>query len=66
MTADLNRLLPVSMRQRPQLWAIGSREEVNHMINELCASGFAPDRARFTPIVPMPFAEGRYMSILMR
>ena len=66
MTTELNELLPVSSAEKAQVWIIGSREQVNHLINEFYVKNIANDRAKFTPIVPAPFAAGKYMSVLVR
>jgi hypothetical protein len=66
MTTELNELLPVSPAEKAQVWIIGTREQVNHLINEFYVKKIATDRAKFTPIVPAPFAAGKYMSVLVR
>jgi hypothetical protein len=66
MTTELNELLPVSPAEKPQVWIIGTREQVNHLINEFYVKKIATDRAKFTPIVPAPFAAGKFMSVLER
>ena len=66
MTTELNELLPVSPAEKAQVWIIGSREQVNHLINEFYVKNIANDRAKFTPVVPAPFAAGKYMSVLVR
>jgi hypothetical protein len=66
MTTEFNELLPVSPAEKPQVWIIGSREQVNHLINEFCVKKITTDRAKFTPIVPAPFIPGKYMSVLVR
>jgi hypothetical protein len=66
MITELNELLPVSPAEKPQVWIIGTREQVNHLINEFYVKKIATDRAKFTPIVPAPFAAGKYMSVLVR
>ena len=66
MTTELNELLPVSPAEKPQVWIIGSRDQVNHLINEFYVKQIANDRAKFTPVVPAPFAAGKYMSVLVR
>ena len=66
MTTELNELLPVSPAEKAQVWIIGSREQVNHLINEFYVKQIANDRIKFTPIVPAPFAAGKYMSVLVR
>jgi hypothetical protein len=66
MTTEFNELLPVSPAEKPQVWIIGTREQVNHLINEFYVKKIATDRAKFTPIVPAPFAVGKYMTVLVR
>jgi hypothetical protein len=66
MTTELNELLPVSPAEKPQVWIIGSRDQVNHLINEFYVKKLTSDRAKFTPIIPAPFAAGKYMSVLVR
>ena len=66
MTTEFNELLPLSHDDKPQIWIIGTREQVIHTMNELYVKRVALDRAQFTPIVPAPFATGKYMSLLVR
>jgi hypothetical protein len=66
MTGELNNSLPVQTDDRAQVWIIGSREQVNHLINEFYVKRIATDRVQFTPIVPAPFATGKYMAVLVR
>ena len=66
MTTELNELLPVSPAEKAQVWIIGSRAQVNHLINEFYVKQIANDRAKFTPVVLAPFAAGKYMSVLVR
>jgi hypothetical protein len=74
MTTEFNELLPVSHDDRAQIWIIGSREQVNHLINECYVRKLASDfpsetlreRVQFTPIVPAPFSPGKFMSVLIR
>jgi hypothetical protein len=66
MTTEFNELLPVSPEDKAQIWIIGSRDQVNHLINECYVRKLASDRVQFTPIVPAPFAMGKYMSVLVR
>ena len=74
MTTEFNELLPTSHEDKAQIWIIGSREQVNHLINEFYVRNLANDfpsetlreRIKFTPIVPAPFAVGKYMSVLIR
>jgi hypothetical protein len=39
---------------------------VNHQINEFYVKQIATDRVQFTPIVPAPFARGKFVSVLER
>ncbi len=70
MTTEFNELLPDSLGDRSaektQIWIIGSREQVQHTINEFYVKQIANDRVKFTPIVPAPFSAGKYMSVLVR
>jgi hypothetical protein len=66
MTSEFNESLPVSHDDRAQIWIIGSREQVNHLINECYVRKLASDRVQFTPIVPAPFIPGKFMSVLVR
>jgi hypothetical protein len=66
MTTEFNELLPVSPAEKAQVWIIGSRDQVNHLINEFYVKKLTTDRAKFTPIIPAPFAAGKYMSVLVR
>ncbi len=66
MTSEFNELLPVSPAEKAQVWIIGTREQVLHLINEFYVKRIATDRIQFTPIVPAPFAEGKFMSVLVR
>ncbi len=49
-----------------QIWIIGTRDQVIHLMNELYVKKVATDRAQFTPIIPAPFSEGKVMSVLTR
>jgi hypothetical protein len=51
---------------KTQIWIIGSRDQVRHTMNEFCVKRIAPDRARFSPIIPAWFAPGKFMVILER
>ncbi len=66
MTSEFNELMSVSPVEKTQVWIIGSRDQVAHLINEFYVKRIATDRVQFTPIVPAPFAEGKYMSVLVR
>ena len=52
--------------ERAQLWIIGTRDQVIHLMNELYVRKVATDRVQFTPIIPAPFASGKYMTVLVR
>ena len=71
MTTELNDLLTVSPAEKGQIWLVGNRQQVIHLINECYIKKLTTDRARFTPIVqfssitPTLFATGRYLSILV-
>ena len=66
MTTEFNELLPVSHDDKAQIWIIGTREQVLHTMNELFVRRVATDRAQFTPIVPAPFSNGKFMALLVR
>jgi hypothetical protein len=66
MTTEFNKLLPVLVEEKAQIWLIGSREQVQQLIDECYVRKLALDRVKFTPIVPAPFAAGKYMSVLVR
>jgi alkanesulfonate monooxygenase SsuD/methylene tetrahydromethanopterin reductase-like flavin-dependent oxidoreductase (luciferase family) len=66
MTEEWNSELPDQETDRAQVWIIGSREQVKHLINEFYVKRIATDRVQFTPIVPAPFATGKYMAVLVR
>ncbi len=80
MSTEFNELLPVCREEQPptefssskdhgdktQIWIIGTREQVLHTINEFYVKQIANDRVKFTPIVPAPFAAGKYMTVLER
>ncbi len=66
MTSEFNERLTISPTDKAQVWIIGSRDQVAHLINEFYVKRIATDRVQFTPIVPAPFADGKYMSVLVR
>ncbi|MBD3884390.1 hypothetical protein IFO70_21850 [Phormidium tenue FACHB-886] len=66
MTTELNELLPFTWEGAAQIWIIGTREQVIHLMNEMTVRGMTNDRAKFTPIVPAPFAPSKYMTVLER
>ena len=65
MSTEFNERLPRSYGDRAQIWIVGTREQVNHIINEMHVRQMA-DRSQFSPLVPSPLAEGKYMSVLLR
>ncbi|WAL62011.1 hypothetical protein [Thermocoleostomius sinensis] len=66
MTGEWNTELRVQESDRVQIWIIGTRDQVIHQINEFYVRKIATDRVQFTPIVPAPFATGKYMTVLVR
>ena len=66
MTSEFNERLNLSPTEKAQVWIIGTREQVSHLIDEFYVRRIATDRVQFTPIFPVPFAEGKYMSVLVR
>ncbi len=66
MTSEFNELLSESLGDRAQVWIIGSRERVNHIISEMYVNQLITDRSQFSPMVPVPFAPGKFMSVMLR
>ncbi|MGG6297651.1 hypothetical protein ACQ4M4_24930 [Leptolyngbya sp. AN02str] len=66
MTSEFNELVPVPQPEKPQIWIIGTREQVVHIMNELVVKQVVHDRVKFTPIIPAPFANGKVMTVLVR
>ncbi len=66
MTSEFNELLPESLGDRAQVWIIGTREQVNHIISEMYVRQMITDRSQFSPLLPSPFSPGKYMSVLIR
>ena len=66
MTTEFNELLPVAHGDKAQVWIVGTRDQVIHLMNEFYVKKIASDRLKFTPIIPAPFATGKYMSVLVR
>ena len=66
MNSELSERLPVVQDDRAQVWIIGTRDQVVHMMNEFYVKRIATDRVQFTPIIPAPFATGKYMTVLVR
>ena len=65
MCTEFNELLREPHDDRAQIWIVGTREQVNHIINEMYVKRMA-DRVQFSPVIPAPFANGRYMTLLLR
>jgi hypothetical protein len=66
MTTEFNELLPVPPAEKVQIWIIGTQEQVTHTINEFYVKQIVSDRIHFMPIVPAPFARGKFMTVLER
>jgi hypothetical protein len=66
MSTEFNELLSNPHGDRAQVWIVGTREQVNHIINEMYVREMVTDRGQFSPLVPVPFAPGKYMSVLLR
>ncbi len=66
MTSEFNELLSESLGERAQVWIVGTREQVNHIISEMYVKEMITDRRQFSPLVPVPFAPGKFMSVLLR
>jgi dihydrofolate reductase len=66
MTTEFKELLSASPEEKAQIWLIGSREQVQQLIDECYVRKLALDRVQFTPIVPVPFIPGKFMSVLVR
>lgn len=66
MSAEFNESLPVFTDGYPQIWIIGTRDQVIHQMNDFYVRRIATDRVQFTPIIPAPFATGKYMTVLVR
>lgn len=61
-----NELLPVRAGDKAQIWIIGTRDQVIHLINEFYVKQIATDRVKFTPLIPAPFDPTKYMTVLER
>jgi len=66
MSTEFNELLSNPHGDRAQIWIVGTREQVNHSINEMCVKQITTDRSQFSPLLPVPFAPSKYMSVLLR
>jgi hypothetical protein len=49
-----------------QILIIGSREQVQHNINDFYIKRVITDRSQFSPVLPAPFASGKWMAMLLR
>ena len=58
MSTEFNELLQNSYTNQPQIWVVGSREQVNHIINEFYVKRVITDRNQFSPMIPAPLAPG--------
>ena len=66
MSTEFNELLREPHDDRAQIWIVGTREQVNHIISEMYVQRMITDRSHFSPLVPAPFSPGKYMSVLLR
>lgn len=66
MSTETNEGLPDAFEPKAEVWIIGTREQVQHIINELYVCRFITDRVLFSPIITAPFHPGKYMSVLGR
>jgi hypothetical protein len=71
MSTEFNELLHCSCGNQPhgdnpQIWVVGSREQVNHIINEFYVKQVISDRNQFSPMIPAPLSRGKYMTLLLR
>ena len=66
MSTEFNELLSNPHGDRTQIWIVGTRAQVNHTINEMYVKEMTTDRSQFSPLLPVPFAPGKFMSVLLR
>ncbi len=66
MTSEFNELLSESLGNQAQIWIVGRRAQVNHIISEMYVKEMITDRRQFSPLVPVPFAPGKFMSVMLR
>jgi hypothetical protein len=66
MSTEFNELLASPHGNRAQIWIVGTREQVNHIISEMYVKQMTNDRNQFSPLLPAPFANGQYMTLLLR
>lgn len=66
MSTEFIELLLVAFEEKGQIWIIGSRQWVNHQMNDFYVKRLVLDRVQFMPIIPAPFAPGKFMTVLDR
>jgi hypothetical protein len=76
MLTEFNQLLQCSDGNQPggnqphsdsaQIWIVGSREQIIHIINEFYVKQVVIDRSQFSPMISAPLAKGKYMTLLSR
>ncbi len=66
MSTEFNERLREPLGEQAQIWIVGTREQVNHIISEMYVRQMITDRGQFSLLVPAPFAQGKYMSVLLR
>ncbi len=66
MSTEFNERLREPLGHQAQIWIVGTREQVNHIISEMYVRQMIADRSQFSPMVPAPFAQGKFMSVLIR
>jgi hypothetical protein len=64
-STEFNKLLPDLSAGKVQVQIIGTRKQVQHTINKFYLKQITNDRVKVTPIVPTPFATGKYMTVLL-
>ncbi|MBW4465351.1 MAG: hypothetical protein KME07_07915 [Pegethrix bostrychoides GSE-TBD4-15B] len=65
MSTEFNECLREPLGEQAQIWIVGTREQVNHIISEMYVRQMITDRSQFSPMIPAP-AQGKYMSVLIR
>jgi len=70
MSTEFNELLPNFgddlQGEHVQILIIGTCEQVQHNINDFYIKRVITDRNQFSPVLPAPFATGKWMAILLR
>jgi hypothetical protein len=66
MSTEFNERLREPLGEQAQVWIVGTREQVNHIISEMYVKQMITDRGQFSLLVPAPFAQGKFMSVLLR